>query len=211
LFCRAETIAALVGKSAHTVVDGWYPAQALFPAYQERLTEPGRNPLSLADDLFTTVMSSHLPAGDRAEESALRGAMLAWLSDPTLPLVQMASNLGISLRSLQRLFKTNWGVTPKLVQRMLRLQWCMACWAKQTQDLAALAAEAGLSDQAHLAREFRELVGYPPRLLKATDPDAGEADMLWALAEGRSRLLPLLLSSFSKTGSSRLATMRSRH
>lgn len=101
----------------------------------------------------------------------------------------------MSERGLQRLFLSQWGINPKRVQRMLRIQRAVALWDARPCGLADLAAQAGLVDQAHLAREFRQLVGHPPSSLKISPEPASDdraTDALWALRTGGT-LLPLLM------------------
>jgi AraC-like DNA-binding protein len=63
---------------------------------------------------------------------------------------QLAGLLGVSVRRLQRLFAEYVGASPKWVLRRARLHE------------AALAADLGYADQAHLTRDFTAAVGDPP-------------------------------------------------
>jgi len=74
----------------------------------------------------------------------------------------LARDAGVSVRSLQRLFAAFVGVTPKAVLVRYRLQDVLAALDDGEQDLAALAAGLGWSDQAHLSRDFRAAVGVTP-------------------------------------------------
>ncbi|MFH8476867.1 DUF6597 domain-containing transcriptional factor [Streptomyces sp. NPDC018000] len=76
---------------------------------------------------------------------------------------QLARVEGLSSRSLQRLFAAYVGVGPKWV--ILRYRIHEALERAETEpevDWAALAAELGYSDQAHLIRDFTTTVGVPP-------------------------------------------------
>ena len=67
-------------------------------------------------------------------------------------------------------FATELGVAPKVAARLIRFE--TARMRLGTVPLARLAAEHGFADQAHLAREFRELGGAAPTEfpnLQATD------------------------------------------
>lgn len=116
------------------------------------------------------------------------------------PLTPMptARRGGGSERQLQRDFAATWGVSLKLVQRLLRLQLGIQWWRQAIREegakaqLADLAASLGLVDQAHLTREFRELVGEPPSALKALASTDPALNVLWALEQGGALLLPLL-------------------
>ncbi|MFJ6017350.1 DUF6597 domain-containing transcriptional factor [Streptomyces sp. NPDC092952] len=70
---------------------------------------------------------------------------------------------GLSPRSLQRLFATYVGVGPKWVILRYRIHEALERATSDRQvDWAALAAELGYSDQAHLIRDFTSTVGAPP-------------------------------------------------
>ncbi len=77
---------------------------------------------------------------------------------------QVSGHLGVSERSIQRLFACYVGVPPKWVIRRLRLHNAMdRITSDPTLPLADLAAELGYADQAHFARDFKTVVGVAPQ------------------------------------------------
>jgi AraC-like DNA-binding protein len=78
----------------------------------------------------------------------------------------VARQLGISPRHLQRNIVANVGLTPKTLQRVMRLQRFLD-YASRRGELAAASADAGYSDQSHLTREVRALSGLTPARLLA--------------------------------------------
>ncbi|MGZ4444052.1 MAG: helix-turn-helix domain-containing protein [Nocardioidaceae bacterium] len=75
----------------------------------------------------------------------------------------LARLAGVSLRTLQRLFTEYVGTGPKwVIQRYRILDAAAAAHGGEPVDWAALAAELGFSDQAHLTRVFTQVVGTPP-------------------------------------------------
>lgn len=75
----------------------------------------------------------------------------------------LANEVGMILRSMQRLFHDYVGVSPKWLLRRYRLQeaaWLLA--QDNNVPLAALAADLEDFDQTHLARDFKNLLGRPP-------------------------------------------------
>jgi AraC-like DNA-binding protein len=81
----------------------------------------------------------------------------------------LATEAGMRLRSLQRLFAAYVGVGPKwVVQRFRILDAVAAAHSGEVTDWAALARELGFSDQAHLTRVFTQVVGTPPASYQRT-------------------------------------------
>lgn len=76
----------------------------------------------------------------------------------------LAEVSGLGLRTLQRLVREQLGLTPKWLIRRYRMQEAAAVLASPAPPpLAELAASLGFTDQAHLTREFRAVIGETPR------------------------------------------------
>lgn len=71
-----------------------------------------------------------------------------------------AAAAGVSRQFFARMVRERTGLPPKLLARVLRARRALADAGATT--LAALAARHGYADQAHLARDVRELTGRPP-------------------------------------------------
>jgi AraC-like DNA-binding protein len=75
---------------------------------------------------------------------------------------------GLSARALQRLFASYVGVGPKWIILRYRIHEALEraeserAESEQAVDWAALAADLGYADQAHLVRDFTATVGVPP-------------------------------------------------
>jgi len=79
----------------------------------------------------------------------------------------MSAATGMHKRTLQRWFAHNVGVPPRHFLRLLRFQKAFA----QVPDavrLADHAAAQGFADQAHMARDFREMAGVPATKARRT-------------------------------------------
>ncbi|HEX7132625.1 MAG TPA: helix-turn-helix domain-containing protein [Iamia sp.] len=70
----------------------------------------------------------------------------------------IARGVGLSARQLHRRSLDAFGYGPKMLARVLRLQRALAL-AREGTELAAVAAAHGYTDQAHLARDVRDLAG----------------------------------------------------
>jgi AraC-like DNA-binding protein len=76
-------------------------------------------------------------------------------------LDELAGALAVSVRSLQRAARRHVGLTPGAMLRRRRLQDAVRR-VQEGAALAAVAAELGYADQAHLTRDFREMLGFTP-------------------------------------------------
>jgi AraC-like DNA-binding protein len=78
-------------------------------------------------------------------------------------VAEVAERLGLLPRTLRRRFAAHVGLSPKRFGRVQRLQRVVRGLDGRPQvDWAATAARHGYCDQAHLADEFRDLVGVTP-------------------------------------------------
>ena len=69
----------------------------------------------------------------------------------------------VSYKRFIELFRRHAGLTPKMMQRVLRFVPILErVVAEERVDWASLAAELGYADQSHLIREFRAFSGYRP-------------------------------------------------
>lgn len=83
-------------------------------------------------------------------------------------IAPVADRVGVSPRTLQRLFVSHVGASPLWVLRRYRLQDAAAAIdAGEGEDLAGLAASLGFADQAHFTRAFTQVVGVPPSRYRA--------------------------------------------
>jgi AraC-like DNA-binding protein len=110
-------------------------------------------------------------AWDRLERS--RGAVR---------VAELAAETGWSARHLGEQFRAETGLSPKAGARVVRFDRARRrLLRRQAEDgqvvLADLAAECGYYDQAHLAREFRDLAGCPPSVLLAEEFRNVQADL----------------------------------
>jgi AraC-like DNA-binding protein len=92
------------------------------------------------------------------------------LRDPQARTEDVAAEVGLSLRQLRRRCHAAVGYGPKTLQRVLRFHRFVSRIdaGPEGLDLAALAAETGYADQAHLTRECVRLSGLTPAALART-------------------------------------------
>lgn len=79
-------------------------------------------------------------------------------------VAEVARELGLSLRTLHRMFQDQVGLSPKRLIRHLRVQRAMEQLQRGPAEvsLSRLACAHGFADQSHMIREFRSLIGRLP-------------------------------------------------
>jgi AraC-like DNA-binding protein len=107
-------------------------------------------------------LSSIVPVEPQPSENTTR-LVERIAADPTMVRVSaLADEVGLSERQLQRRFADHVGLSPKSVVRRYRLYEAAERARSGPVDWAALAAELGYSDQAHLTRDFTAALGMSP-------------------------------------------------
>ncbi|GAB7181490.1 protein DUF6597 [Kitasatospora sp. Ki12] len=158
---RPGAFRPFAGRPVVSLADRSVPAAEFFGPEVDRrnagiLGEPAA---ALADGFLLP----RLPAPDPvAEEVAVMVERITAGTD-LRRVDELARELGVTVRRLQRLFAEYVGVSPKWVLRRARLhEAAERAGSGGELDLAALAAELGYADQAHLTRDFTAAVGVPP-------------------------------------------------
>jgi AraC-like DNA-binding protein len=82
----------------------------------------------------------------------------------TRSIEDSADAIGLTSRQLLCVFAQSVGVTPKIYQRVARLQRFLA-EAERSDNLAVAALTAGYADQSHMTREIGTLAGLSPTSL----------------------------------------------
>lgn len=127
--------------------------------------------VSTCDDMLAAARSSRermatveafLLRRLRPRSDSLAGHVAQSLrQDPNLHVESLASRLGFSARHLARSFHEMFGMGPKQFSRLARFERMMA-ERRNGLSWAQVACACGLSDQAHLVREFKAIAGERP-------------------------------------------------
>jgi len=121
--------------------------------------------IALADpaDRRALLEQAIRPLARAAHPDELVLAGLERLGRPGSSIAELSRTLALSERALRRRFDHAIGYGPKKLDRILRFRRFLEHTAFPPPDgLAALAAELGYADQAHLTRECRDLSGLTP-------------------------------------------------
>lgn len=81
---------------------------------------------------------------------------------PYARVEDMAAHASLPVRTLRSRLMQHVGLSPKRVIRIERLHRALLCSQSRTTAWAEVAASSGFADQAHMSREFRDLLGESP-------------------------------------------------
>jgi AraC-like DNA-binding protein len=154
--------AAMLGPAVSTLANRDTPLRDIWGADPLAAEIAGRGPIEARLAAAQAMLGRRLAdAGPPDRELA---AATRWLArHPTGRIEDLSYLLATSPRRLHRRFLAAVGYGPKTLQRVLRLQRVLALAARRHGSLAALAADAGYADQAHMSREVQALAGRGPR------------------------------------------------
>ena len=98
------------------------------------------------------------------QSRAQNGIQLLVNSGGNMDLGHLAHTMACSIRTLERAFKKELGMSPKTFARILRFQNSLKLYEQgMVQSLTQLAYSAGYYDQPHFIKEFRLFSGMPPK------------------------------------------------
>lgn len=105
--------------------------------------------------------------------------------DPAVRVAAVAAEIGWSRRHLGNRFTAEFGITPKDAVRLARFERAhLMLRLPEPPALAEVAARTGYYDQAHMAREWRELAGLPPSIWREREEFPFVQDQQRARVEG---------------------------
>jgi|CXWL01.1.fsa_nt_gi AraC-like DNA-binding protein len=162
---------------------GWVVAGGPPARLRERVT-----PVDLLDETRAGTIRAHL-AKARSADGVLDGltkTVAGWLAEapPLDSLVgrmierlvsahgqmavgRLAEGFGVGYRQGLRRFNNAVGLSPKEFARLARLRHaCLVALDQGETTWATVSADAGFSDQAHMNREFSDVFGWPPGLVR---------------------------------------------
>ena len=157
---------SLLGIDVEALRSGFLPArQALGEdaamRLQERFTRVERE--QEAVEFLDAVLLERLPPERPLDEQVMEAVFRLLQANGEGSLRRLAMAVDLSPRHLRRRFHTEVGLTPKTLARIQRLRAsAVEAVFGDNEPWVAIAANHGYADQAHLIREFRDLLGLTP-------------------------------------------------
>ncbi|MDZ7809592.1 MAG: helix-turn-helix domain-containing protein [Arhodomonas sp.] len=87
--------------------------------------------------------------------------------DEPLTTADIAGRAGISVRQLERLFRSHFGTTPRRFHLELRLDRAHDLLRQSTLSILEVASACGFASSSHLARRYRQRFGCSPTETRA--------------------------------------------
>ena len=120
--------------------------------------------------------------------------------DKPIKLEEIASNIGMSLSSLKRLFEETVNLTPGTFIRRLRMELAFRSLKSRNDSILEVALASGFDDQSAFARRFKETFGYSPKKAREKFNIVNELECISLEEPDIVELKTLQLQSVTKVG-----------
>ncbi|MGC0364551.1 AraC-like DNA-binding protein [Rhodococcus sp. 27YEA15] len=144
---------ALLGTDADAVQDRKVAFDDVLTSRQSRILADALRE-GFVDDTLLRALWPH----PRHDDTTERG-FAALTGSPNSPVRTISADLGVSERQFRRTISVTIGLSPKMIQKVQRMQNVLSSSRAHSSPLAELATAAGYADQSHLARDVRALAG----------------------------------------------------
>jgi len=157
----------VLGWPLHELVDQFVPLEDLWNSIGRTLrAQLIESPPEFAVPLFEAAISRIVKRTKAGSASIVSRIVSAMDRDSDTSIDEHARSAGLSCRQLRHLFRLELGMGPKHYSRIARLRRLLAS-ARTKTSWVDLALESGFYDQAHMIREFRDLLNAPPETFLA--------------------------------------------
>lgn len=147
------------------------PIEPLAGLLVDELSGPGRHAI-YGESLVGGIVAGLLDLSDHDDDRAIGGLTQAQMNrltarvhasaDRRMTVAEMADVVGLSESWFSHAFKKTTGKTPLQWLLGQRIELAQILLAETGMTVAAIAAQLGFSDQAHLTRVFRQVSGETP-------------------------------------------------
>jgi len=172
VYFQPNAVKAIFGIDANELTNKYTDLSAITsnsPA-EQLLNEP--NPLQRLEILSQFITRQILQNKHAASTTSFNAISSIKGSSADTTLGQIQHRLNMSERSLERIFKADVGVSPKMFLRINRFQTALNHIRGQAfKSLTKVAYHHDYADQSHYIREFKEFAGVSPKhyLLQANE------------------------------------------
>ncbi len=153
----------LCGESMHALTDRVLPITDVLSGPLAELDEPMRRARTVKRRLALVEEALRGQRPPPLKEDPLSAAVALILADSgAMSITRIATQVGRSERTLERLFRSGVGLAPKLFSRIIRFAAIFRAVQRGPASLGDLGLQAGYYDQAHFVHNFRTFTGECP-------------------------------------------------
>ncbi|MEM9135168.1 MAG: helix-turn-helix domain-containing protein [Actinomycetota bacterium] len=156
---------ALFGLPAAELASTQVQLDQVVPAFADELIERLTEAVSwqarwaVLDDVLTRAVCDEARPAPELQQAWT----LLTTSHGAIGVEQLARDVGWSRRHLSQRFRSTFGLSPKLMGRVLRFERAQRLVRLPTRpSLSSVAATCGYADQAHMTRDWNEFTGTSP-------------------------------------------------
>ena len=130
---------------------------------------------SIVAGLLDIPVETQEKAGGRLTQAQMNKLLshIDRLGDHRMSVADMAATVGLSESWFASVFKQTTGKTPLQWQLAKRVELSKQLLGETDLPVASIAAQLGFSDQAHLTKVFRQIVGETPAAWRRVQPSRG--------------------------------------
>ena len=169
---RPAGAVVFLGQPANELTGSIISLDSLSPRLNRLILDRVMGSASFTKQLtaLETILYSQLGAGQPVRQSVEAAVRVIEKTSGTTSVGRLQRLVGLGSRTLEREFERTVGLPPKMLCRILRFQKVFqAIERHDVRGWAAVAAECGYTDQAHLIRDFHEFAGETPACLLANE------------------------------------------
>ncbi len=170
---RPGAFHAFFGKPVSVLTDSNQPIETVFGrtgAELDREFIQLNDPMAMVDRIEDLLLARR-PHLDARAKQARRIVEAIEAQKDTFSIAHLATDFGITARSLQRLFDRYIGVGPKwVIDRYRMIEAVEALNRGEAPSLTDLAHRLGFFDSAHFTHRFQTLTGMAPSVYKDANP-----------------------------------------
>lgn len=162
---RPWGVSRFTDLSMAALVDRESPPEKVFPSFGADLVDRIRGASTTAERfvIADTILGDAL--ADHSHKDSTIRKLHTIAAGGLASGREIAATLNISERSFRRLWRDTVGLEQRKFVSLMRFHRALAM-IESGHDLAAVAAECGYADQAHLARDVKRVSGLPASMLR---------------------------------------------
>jgi AraC-like DNA-binding protein len=164
---KPNGLAYFTAITQNELASNYFEAKDIFPKFDNNIVEKLscatslRMKINLIEGVLVEILSKRNISFLKKMSAIDYALSRLQESNGSIKVNEIAKQLSVSTRELERKFNNDVGITPKQLSRIYRFQYALTLKGKYS-TLADLSFHAGYYDQSHFIREFKNIGGNTP-------------------------------------------------